>query len=290
MENIKSADIVYFSGTGCTARIADALADALKNYSVTANKYEINDNLGTKHKSNALILLFPVYSANAPAAVDDWVSALPYADGKRAAVILVSGGGEMFFNTASRVSVIKRLEEKKYDVFYEEMFVMPANCIIAYDDLLCAMLLRAIPKKAEKAAAEIMTGAPHRKKPYLIDRLISKVMVMEKRMSKSFGKRLNATNDCISCGECASNCPRNNIAMHEGKPVFDGRCAMCLKCVYACPAKAIRAKSGKWFILKDGFDLNKIEERTKHICDFPPAGDIAKGFLFKGVRKYLNDN
>lgn len=39
--------------------------------------------------------------------------------------------------------------------------------------------------------------------------------------------------------KCAANCPVGNIGMSEGKPKFGGKCVMCARCSFYCPADAI---------------------------------------------------
>ena len=45
--------------------------------------------------------------------------------------------------------------------------------------------------------------------------------------------------DCVGCGTCAQICPRGNIRMEGGKPVFGENCMGCLSCVQLCPMEAI---------------------------------------------------
>lgn len=287
MDGIKTADIVYFSGTGGTAKVALALEKELIKNNITVNTYELKGEFKEEIQGDLLIILFPVYAANAPKSIDEWVKAAAFGKGKKTAVISVSGGGEMIFNTACRLSTIKSLAKNGYDVFYEEMFVMPTNCLMANSDELNAMLLNVLPQKAHKAVRQIITGNLHTKKPLIIDRLITKVMLIEKYASKLFGKHLTANDDCSGCGLCADNCPRNNIIMKNQKPVFNGSCVICLKCIYSCPQKAIMSKYIKSFIIKEGFNINAIEEKAKSIKNYQPAKEAAKGFLYKGVREYL---
>ncbi|MDM7920106.1 MAG: hypothetical protein QUS12_13200 [Methanosarcina sp.] len=42
----------------------------------------------------------------------------------------------------------------------------------------------------------------------------------------------------------------------------------------------------KFIILKDGYDLKAVEKRTKYIKS-APVEDLAKGYLWKGLREYL---
>lgn len=290
MVNFQSADIIYFSGTGGTAKAAFALEKELIKKGITVNTYELNGKSKTESSGDLLILMFPVYAANAPKSIDEWVKAAPYGNSKKTAVISVSGGGEMIVNTACRVSTIKGLAKKGYDVFYEKMFVMPTNCFISNSDELNGMLLDVLPRKAHNAAQQIITGNTHRKKPLFIDRFITKAMLIEKNAAKIFGRHLAANASCSGCGLCAENCPRNNIIIQNQKPVFNGNCVICLKCVYACPQKAIIPKYFKSFIIKEGFDIDEIEEKAKNIIKYPPAKEAAKGFLYKGVREYLEED
>ena len=44
---------------------------------------------------------------------------------------------------------------------------------------------------------------------------------------------------CVGCGTCAKLCPRGNIRLEEGRPVFGGNCIGCLSCLQYCPQAAI---------------------------------------------------
>ncbi len=58
-------------------------------------------------------------------------------------------------------------------------------------------------------------------------------------------KELSVNADCISCGICTKVCPRGNIEIVDGKPVFHQSCEFCLACVNNCPKKAIEIKRDK---------------------------------------------
>jgi ferredoxin/flavodoxin len=289
MEQIQSADIVYFSGTGGTARVADAFEKAFEEIGVTIYKSRICVESSPMAKGELLLLLYPVYAANAPKPVDEWIESIPSRAGVPAAVFSVSGGGETLTNTACRVAVNKALEKKGYDVFYEEMLIMPANCFINNTDMINAMILQAMPQKVHRAVSEITAHVGRRTKPLVIDRVLSKCGALVKKFGKSFGKRLYATSSCIGCGWCAQHCPTGNIQMHEGRPIFNGKCAICLKCIYGCPQNAIEAGAGKKLLIKEGFNLDEIEQRTVNITDFSDIEEIAKGFTYKGIRRYLKE-
>ena len=44
---------------------------------------------------------------------------------------------------------------------------------------------------------------------------------------------------CIGCGQCAKLCPRGNIVMATGGPLFGTNCIQCLGCLQYCPKGAI---------------------------------------------------
>ncbi len=291
MKDIKSVQLVYFSGTGGTARIAGYFENAFLKRGIKADKTELNAGVpAAQFGADLLVVLFPVYACNAPEPVTGWLAGAEAGNGRPAAVIAVSGGGDISPNTASRMGVIRQLEKKGYRIQYESMFVMPSNFFVHYDDVLSAMILKAAPGKAERAAEEILSGRVRRTEPYFLDRVFSRFGTLERRMGKLFGTQLKPNDRCTGCAWCAGHCPGGNITMRDRRPVFGSRCVVCLRCVYGCPQKAITPGFGKFFVLKDGYDLKTVESRTEGMTEFPPVEQLAKGYLLKGVKKYLDDN
>ena len=48
-----------------------------------------------------------------------------------------------------------------------------------------------------------------------------------------------ATDACVGCGRCAQLCPRRNITLADGRPVWHGDCTHCMACICLCPHGAI---------------------------------------------------
>lgn len=275
--------MVYFSGTGGTARAADAVEAALISRGVNVNKQEIrHDNVIANGGEDVLVLLFAVHAANAPEPVYRWLENLTRVQGIPAVVLSVSGGGEIFPNKACRLSSIKRLKKKGYDVTYEDMLIMPSNFRISTPDSLAVRLLKVLPQKAQTIADELLDGVKKHAKPGLLNRLMAVVCEMEKRGAHLFGKGLRADESCTACGWCARQCPSGNIRMAEKSPVFDNRCVMCFRCVYGCPSHAIKAKNLSFLLNKQGFDMKRFDAMQD------AKDDKVKGGLWKGVSKYLN--
>ncbi|MBO7703486.1 MAG: EFR1 family ferrodoxin [Solobacterium sp.] len=58
-------------------------------------------------------------------------------------------------------------------------------------------------------------------------------------IAKKKAAQFAVSNACIGCGQCASLCPKNNIRLENGKPVFGTSCIQCLGCLQYCPQSAI---------------------------------------------------
>ena len=287
MPSYPNAQVIFFSGTGGTRRAATAMAQALTARGCTATLTELDNRPLPAMQAELLVLLYPVYAANAPQPIMEWLASLPECAGRTAAVISVSGGGEVFPNNACRVDVIRRLQKKGFLVPYEAMLVMPPNFMYACTDEACALLLRETSRRAERIAEALLAGERRRTRLHPLDLLISLVCRAEWIGSRYFGRQLHANEQCVHCGWCASHCPRGNITMKAGIPAFDDRCVLCLRCVYGCPERAIRPDILKSIVLKDGFDLTSLETRMAGRTAFPPVKETAPGMVLWGVRKYL---
>lgn len=286
---INKVKIAYFSGTGSTARVANALEKELIGRGISVIKSEIRaGNPHSDDKEDILILLFAVHAFNAPGVVYKWIDSLPNNNSRpaSAAVISVSGGGEITPNTACRVSSIRKLEKKSYRVIYEKMVVMPSNWVAKTDDGLAIRLLEVLPSKVERIADDLLAGTVCRTRPKLVDRIFSRAGEMEKKGARFFGQNIRVSNDCNGCGWCAKKCPANNISMSNDRPIFAKECFLCLRCIYGCPNNALTAGTFKFIILKDGYDLKDIEKGMKDV-KLARIKDLTKGYLWKGVRKYL---
>ncbi|MCX8128723.1 MAG: EFR1 family ferrodoxin [Clostridia bacterium] len=292
--SLKRSKIVYFSGTGGAKRVADCFEKLLTEKSIEVQKVSLDmqecKDCGLQEEeqlADILILIYAVHALDAPEPVYDWIAGLPYGNGIPVAVISVSGGGEVWPNSACRVGSIKEFERKGYEVTYERMLVMPSNWIIGINDQLGGWLLRVLPLKAECCISDILSGVRRRTRLHISSWIMTAVLSkQEKKEAKRFGMDLKIHNSCTGCGWCAKSCPRKNISMENGNPVFGERCIICLRCIYGCPSKSIYTKKYSFVQVKEGFDLNALEKRMKGV-ELEPVKKVCKGVLLLGVRKYL---
>lgn len=312
MNEIKRVEVVFFSGTGGTKRIAEAFISELKRRGKTVTLKNLGAGRMTESKGEMIqsewvvqsaesaqsspgngsaepelyLVVYPVYAFDAPKPVYYWAETIAKeAAGKLAAVISVSGGGEVWPNTGCRFNFCRRLEEKGLRVIYDNMMCMPANMMAEVSDHLAMQLIRAIPEKVDHTLNDIFSGrvkrTRHRKSP-----LRNYLTNLENQNSGRFAQELELAEDCKGCGWCARNCPMENIAISEQtrKPVFSDHCTICMRCVYGCPQHALHSKSS--MVFKKGFDLDALERRMEGVA-LEPVEKCCKGIAFIGVKNYL---
>jgi len=295
LNTVNSVRLVYFSGTGGTKRIAVAFEKELKGRGLDVLLKNLGESLQEKKDAPAEqgnrvmdlnILLYPVYAMDAPRPVYDWIQSVTGQEiGEKIAVLSVSGGGEMWPNTGCRSDCCKALEDRGFQIVYDRMLCMPANVLIEYSDHLVMRLINVIPEKVSRITDQLLAGRMRRTRSEK-GFFCKKLSRAERENSFKFAQKFEIADECTSCGWCEQNCPTKNIEIpaSESKPRFKDCCVICMRCIYGCPAGAIRVK-GK-FVLKNGYDLDVVERQMKDV-ELEPVEKWCKGWLYKGVRNYL---
>ncbi len=294
---VNSVRLLYFSGTGGTKRIADVFEKELKSRGLDVLIKNLGESLQEQKDTPAdqgnrvmdlNILLYPVYAFDAPRPVYEWIESVTGQEaGEKIAVLSVSGGGEMWPNTGCRSDCCKALEDRGFRIVYDRMLCMPTNVLIEYSDHLAMRLINVIPERVSRIVDQLLAGKVHRTRfgKGFVSRRVSE---LERENAYQFAQRFEIADECTGCGWCELNCPTRNIELPEtaSKPRFKDRCVICMRCIYGCPAGAIRVR-GK-FVLKNGYDLDAVEQRMKDV-KLEPVEKCCKGLLYKGVKNYLLD-
>lgn len=292
-EQPKSVALAYFSGTGCTEAAADCFARHFAKQGVAVNAIPIPregpDSAGTVQGADLLLILSPVYAFRLASIVEQWAGRLPFGNGKPAAIIAVSGGGEISPNTACRVFTKRTLTKRHYRVIYETMLVMPSNCLAATATELAVRLINILPHKAKAVIDDLLAGREQLLRPLIRDRAMAALGRLEHPGARLFGATIHASETCVHCGACVADCPTGNIRLEGGRIKCGFTCILCLKCLYACPARALSPRLMKCMLLKDGFSMEKLREAAalgprQELTELPP------GLLWRGVRAYLNED
>ncbi|WP_202621669.1 EFR1 family ferrodoxin [Anaerocolumna sedimenticola] len=279
--------MVYYSGTGGTKRVAECFDKRLKEKGCKGSMERIAaGECNSSEDYELLFLIFPVHAFNAPEAVYKRIELSHTVKNRKAVVISVSGGGEVFPNRACRQSSIRRLTKKGYHVVYENMIVMPSNWIVETKEPLSVMLLQVLPDKVSNMVDAVLSGVKRRTRPFVLDRIFSSIGELEKKTAGFWGNRIKVSGSCNGCGLCIRLCPSGNITMKKGKPDFGHKCHLCLNCIYSCPGNNLTPGFAKFIIIKQGYNLNHIESKVP-LKEQIDVGNLAKGYLFSGVKKYL---
>lgn len=283
----KTAILAYFSGTGGTETIVAYFETLLTKAGVKVSRMNI-PYCTTYHNeitSDLIIIFSPVYAFRLASIVERWTRNLPKAKDTLAAIISVSGGGEISPNTACRLRCKRLLIKKGYRLVYEKMLVMPSNFAVQAESQLNLRLINAMPKKAEQIVTEILSEQLHLTTPLPWDRIFTFIGLAEHFGAKVFGFSLHASKACTRCGLCGKKCPVKNIVFHNGVPDFGFHCIWCLKCIYCCPTNAIVPRILRFSVLKSGYNIEEMRKQMNSELDMQYK--FTKSILWKGVIDYL---
>lgn len=283
-----SITLAYFSGTGCTKAICDCFEQQLNELGTDCRVVNIPDceprEIG---ETDLLIILSPVYAFRLVSLVESWVRELPETNRTLAAVLSVSGGGEISPNTACRVRCKHLLKRKGYQVIYEEMLVMPSNFTIQATQNINLQLIKVMPDKVKQIISNLQSGTNRLTQPKFQDRFFAAIGKTEHLGARIFGAMIHASINCNHCGICSRGCPRMNIRLKNGIPKFGFRCVFCLRCIYSCPQKALSPRILKFTILKNGFNMNQLNELANQYPGLTEQ-DSHRNVLWQGVIDYIH--
>jgi len=233
--NIKGVKLVYYSPTGSSRRIAEAVAGglgkALGSVDLTSPEADLGVVLG---RDELAVIAVPVYGGRVPVTAAKRLAAVKGESGP--AVILVVYGNRAFEDALVELkdmAVAQGFRPVAAAAFVGEHSFSTGDTPIAQGRPDEADLSKAaafglqVKRKLGTIRGEIPDLSVPGNRPY------------RERSSPSEG--MSPETDparCILCGACAKACPAEAIAVTEVVRTEKDKCTRCTACVKACPTGA----------------------------------------------------
>ena len=124
-----------------------------------------------------------------------------------------------------------------------------------------------IADKANAVGKAVLAGERSAKKPPKE----AAFALMSKGLGATHVKRVKtfaANDNCVGCGTCVKVCPKGNVRLEGGRPVFGENCIGCLGCVQLCPKSAIdigKVTVGRERFPNPNVSVSELTEKLIHI-------------------------
>ncbi len=259
----KAVDMVVWSGTGNTLRVAERLAEAARSRGAIAHVSSMPSGGTPRPTAGRLLgLLSPTHGFTATWPLVEAALTLPGVRGTDAFVLVTRGG--------------MRIGNKTVAGFEGTAAYLPAALLALRGAHVCGVGAIDMPLNwttvvpafaAEDAAAIVARGDAQtdafsecllsgnrvfRGWPQLVvgalmlPLSLGYMLIARLVLAKTFF----ADEDCTSCGMCAAHCPHGAIRMmgRIRRPYWTYRCQNCMRCMSRCPTEAIQGGQG-WLLL-----------------------------------------
>lgn len=245
-------EILFFTGTGNTARAAGVFAEEVRNLGNTAHVRRVcRDAPADVSEADTLVVLFPVYNFGAPLPLLSFLKKLPRVSTGRAVVIenygmlSMAGGLHTGYGGASTRLVASRLRRTGYRIQFTGGVGYPENVTVLASSISeknIAEVVEVGDAGIRKIAAEVAAGRSSVRRDRLGARLLSAAagFLFRRLGAWQAGKLYVADRRCTGCGACAKACPTGAIRMARAKPRWNLRCTWCLGCYNLCPVEAVQ--------------------------------------------------
>jgi ferredoxin len=247
--------IYYFSGTGNSKWVAEQLAS--KTGAVAVNMVGLTAIPSVDNQTVGIV--FPIYAWGAPEPVLEFTKKLV---GKPEFSFAVCTCGDEAGYAMEKISAIFSLNST-YSIS------MPSNYVMGADIESEASIASKIAKarvKLHMNATQVADKRPandvnNGSLPWIKSNLANFGFNMAARSTKPFF----VTAKCISCGQCAEDCPAKTISMVDGKPQWGKKCYQCTSCINLCPTRAI--EYGKGTATRGRYQFKDYEQSTEKVFD-----------------------
>lgn len=261
---MKKVIIAYFSQGDTTAKVAEQIAQGIKEKNYDVDLFNMQD--GKPPDINQYEILgigFPVYAFRPPFNVMDYIKTLPNLNGMPFFLFYLYGS---YPGTAG--NVVRRALSKKggkevgytrcrgedYAMIYLKRGYLFSPGHPTEEELSNAyafggnVILNATVKTYAKPQYDPQPGLIYNIERFVllrpfVNQLYSRFYIVEKEK-------------CNSCGICIKKCPTGNITTNEkGFPKWGRNCISCWYCEMSCPLEAITCPAD-WFIMEPFLKYN----------------------------------
>ena len=240
--------ILYFSGTGNSRYAAELLADRLQDRCLDSFRFIRDGVAGDFTSATPWGFVMPTYAWRTPRIFLDWLRTGRFAGSRQAYFVMTCG------------SDIGRPEPEQRAFCAEKNLVYRGTLPVVMPENYIAMFQAPQPDEArqivaaarpvlERAAGTIAAGRDFAPRTTgMLDTLKSGPVNRAFYRFQVKARAFTVSDACRSCGKCAALCPRGNIRLQGGRPLWGDACTHCMACICGCPAHAIeygRASRGK---------------------------------------------
>lgn len=239
--------LIYFSQTGNTRRIAEAMAEVFRGAGHTTRLVSLKKASPQDAVASDLLGIgTPCFSSQAPTPIKAFIQNLPALESKRAFVFATSGGapGRVLFD------LTRLLQDKGADVvggfLARGELHHPAPCLQGRfpdrpnaDDFTRARRFAAavIEHVSAGRSGAVAGSRPDTFKPrggfYDLVALISTDGFLRRMLPEPKLDRAR----CNQCQWCIHECPMHNITL-QPYPILGDHCIRCYRCLAGCPRQA----------------------------------------------------
>ncbi len=233
---------VYFSGTGNTKYCIEKF---LSLYDDTAKTIALEDASVTNEiiQQSDIVLAYPIYYSNLPKIVRDFiVNNSRIWNGKRIFIISTMG---LFSGDGAGLAA--RLLKKYGAQIIGGLHIKMPDCICDIKALKRSVqenrhIIERADKKIASGASKLREGIPSKDGLSFLHHIAGlfgqRLWFYTKTLHYSNKLKINKES-CISCRNCISVCPMQNISFDNTKVIAGHQCTMCYRCINQCPKQAI---------------------------------------------------
>lgn len=239
--------IFYFSATGNSLNMAKKIATSLGETELISIPKVINDQIDASTPKIGLI--FPVYAWGLPRIVADFVKKLKIDKEQYIFAVAVSGG-----TPGGTLKELKKvLRRKGADLNAGFAVKEPGHALLSKEQPLISFvrsMAGAMPRSGEERLSDILAivknnqNQPPETSAWEANLLGSLLHGMAIQVFKNGDKDYWVDENCSNCRTCERICPRGNIIIKDGRPVWNRDCELCFACIQWCPQEAIQYQNG----------------------------------------------